>query len=140
MKNIIKYLPLTITLFAFNAWAELAIIISPAAELDNISVEQLQRLYLNRADRFPGNTRLQPLDQRKGSAQREAFISKVLGKSEIELAQYWSQRMFSGKGRPPATVENDQAVIERVLREPGTLGYIDAGSVNDNVKVLRRIP
>ncbi len=140
MKNLTKYLPLTVALFAFNAWAELAVIVSPAVELDSISAEQLERLYLYRADRFPGNTRLQPLDQRKGSTQREEFISKVLGKSEIELAEYWSRRMFSGKGRPPATVENDQAVIERVLREPGTLGYIDAGSVNDNVKVLLRIP
>jgi ABC-type phosphate transport system substrate-binding protein len=48
--------------------------------------------------------------------------------------------MFSGKGRPPQTVENDEAVIERIIADPGSIGYIDADSVDDRVKVLLRIP
>ncbi len=140
MKNFIKLLPLVIALFSFNALAELAIVVDPSVNLDSISVKQLERLYLNRADRFPGGVALQALDQRNGSTQREAFITRVLGMSEIELAAYWSRRMFSGKGHPPKSVESDSAVIEEVTAEPGVIGYIDGDSVDDRVKVLLRIP
>ncbi|VAW73442.1 ABC-type phosphate transport system, periplasmic component [hydrothermal vent metagenome] len=140
MKNLIKLLSVALALLSFNAQAELAIVVDPSVKLDSISVEQLERLYMNRANRFPGGVALQALDQRSGSAQREAFVSRVLNMSEIEMAVYWSKRMFSGKGRPPRSVEGDSAVIEKVTKEPGVIGYIDGDSVDDSVKVLLRIP
>ncbi|TCK18488.1 hypothetical protein DFR30_1766 [Thiogranum longum] len=140
MKIFLKLLPLSAILLAFNAWAELAVIVAPSVNIDSINAEQLERLYLNRADRFPGGVPLKPLDQRNDSEQRKAFVTRILGMSETELSEYWSRRMFSGKGHPPRTVENDDAVIERVLADPGNIGYIDGDSVDDRVKVLLRIP
>jgi len=140
MNKFIKLLPLASILLACSAWAELAIIVDPSVNIDSISAEQLERLYLNRANRFPGGIPLHPVDQRSGSTQRETFATDVLGMSERELAEYWSRRMFSGKGRPPKTVKDDKAVIEKVINEPGTIGYIDGDSVDDRVKVLLRIP
>lgn len=140
MKNLIKLLPLSVALFTFNVWAELAVIVAPSVNIDSISAGQLERLYLNRADRFPNGVPLQPLDQRSDSEQRKAFATSILGMSETELSRYWSRRMFSGKGHPPRTVENDNAVIERVIADPGSIGYIDADLVDDRVKVLLRIP
>ena len=48
--------------------------------------------------------------------------------------------MFSGKGRPPRQVDGDAAVIEAVIEQPGTLGYVDSESVDERVKVLTRLP
>ncbi len=140
MKSFFKLLPLSAMLLAFNAWAELAVIVAPSVNIDSINAEQLERLYLNRADRFPGGVPLKPLDQRNGSEQRKIFSTRILGKSETELAGYWSRRMFSGKGHPPHTVDNDEGVIEYVITHPGSIGYIDGDSVDDRVKVLLRIP
>ncbi len=140
MKIFLKLLPLSAVLLAFNVWAELAVIVAPSVNIDSINAEQLERLYLNRADRFPGGVPLKPLDQRSGSRQREVFATRILGMSETQLSEYWSRRMFSGKGHPPRTVENDETVIERVLADPGNIGYIDGDSADDRVKVLLRIP
>jgi len=140
MKNYIKLLPFILSLFTFNAWAELAVVVDPSVKIDSINVEQLQRLYLNLANRYPDGTPLQPVDQRVGSEPHKAFSTRVLEMSEIELTVYWSRRMFSGKGHPPRTAENDEAVIELVTHEPGNIGYIDGDSVDDRVKVLLRIP
>ena len=62
MKPFIKLLPLASILLAFNAWADLAVIVNPSVKVDGISIEQLQRLYLNQASRFPGGVALRPLD------------------------------------------------------------------------------
>ena len=140
MKKFIKLLPLAVALLGFNASAELAVVVGPSVDINSINAEQLERLYLNRPNRYPGGVRLQPLDQPKGSTQYDAFSTSILGMSKIELTEYWSRRMFSGKGRPPRTFENDEAIIEQVTKEPGDIGYIDAESVDERVKVLLRIP
>jgi len=140
MRKLITLLPLVSALLAFNVWAELAVVVDPSVNVDSISADQLERLYLNRPDRFPNGVRLRPLDQRNGSEQRKAFTTNILGMSETGLSKYWSRRMFSGKGHPPRTVENDTAVIEYITGNPGSIGYIDGDSVDDRVKVLLRIP
>ena len=44
--------------------------------------------------------------------------------------------MFSGKGKPPKELGSDADVINFVSSNPGAIGYIDAGSVNESVKVV----
>jgi len=123
------------------ALADVAVIAGPSVPVDSLGMEQVRRLYLNQAGRFPGGVALVPYDQPRSSDIHKAFTKRVLRKSERELAQYWSRRMFSGKGRPPQVLADDAAVIEQVTRVPGSIGYVDSGSLNnDRVKVLLRLP
>jgi ABC-type phosphate transport system substrate-binding protein len=123
-----------------NAHAEIAVITDPSVELTSLDIEQLERLYLLRPNRFPGGVRLIAIDQKAGSEIRQAFLQKALWKTEIDVAEYWSRRMFSGKGRPPRQFDGDAAVIDEVIDSPGTIGYVDSESVDDRVKVLTRLP
>jgi len=59
-----------------------------------------------------------------------------MGKSDAKIKQYWSARMFSGKGNPPKVVNNDAEVIEHVTTQLGGIGYIDAASADDRVKIV----
>ena len=68
------------------------------------------------------------------------FYTDVVGKSEAQLKRHWSQLVFTGKGKPPPSVADDQAVKDWVASTPGAIGYIDGGSVDASVKVLSIIP
>jgi hypothetical protein len=140
MKTLISATAAGLLLLCATVRAEIAIIVNPTVELDSITVEQVERLYLNRADRYPQGVKLTPIDQPTGSELRKRFVQKALWKTEIEVAEYWSRRMFSGKGRPPRQYEDDAAVIEEIIDRPGTLGYIDGDSIDERVKVLLRLP
>jgi len=140
MKKIIVSFVALASLFSTSTYAELAVIVAPSADIDSISIEQLQRLYLNRANRFPNGVRLLPVDQKNGSAQQLEFAEKALGKSATELSEYWSRRMFSGKGHPPRQYKDDTAVMQQVAESEEIIGYVDAASVDDSVKVILQIP
>jgi ABC-type phosphate transport system substrate-binding protein len=127
-------------LLAFGALADVAVVVDPSVPLESVTVEQLERLWLHRPDRYPDGVQLTPVDQESGSPIRKTFVEKVLWKSEVEVAEYWSRRMYSGKGRPPRQFRDDDAVIEEVTANPGAIGYIDETSVDDRVKVVLRIP
>lgn len=140
MKKMITLMFAGLALVTTALHAEIAVVVDPSVNLDNITVEQLERLYLNRPNRYPNGVRLTPVDQSSGSDIRKRFVEKVLWKTEVEVAKYWSRRMFSGKGHPPRQVNGDTEVIESVTGKPGTLGYIDGSAVDDRVKVLLSIP
>ncbi|MFQ5642917.1 MAG: phosphate ABC transporter substrate-binding protein [Thiogranum sp.] len=127
-------------LFSSATQAELAVIVAPEAKIDAVNIEQLKRLYLNRANRFPNGVRLLPVDQKSGSPQQLEFAEKVLGKSAAELAEYWSRRMFSGKGHPPRQYRDDAEVMQQVAGSDEMIGYVDTAAVDDSVKVVLRIP
>jgi len=140
MKKIIVTFIALAGLFTTGAQAELAIIVSPSANIDSINIVQLKRLYLNRANRFPNKVRLLPVDQKSGSSQQVEFTEKALGKSPTELSEYWSRRMFSGKGHPPRQFKDDAEVMQQVAASNDIIGYVDAASVDDSVKVILQIP
>jgi len=138
-KNIIRLIALA-SLVSSSTHAELAVIVAPSTDIDSISIEQLQRLYLNRANRFPNGVRLIPVDQKTGTPQALEFTEKALGKSSTELSEYWSRRMFSGKGHPPRQYKGDAEVLQQVAGSDELIGYVDAASVDDNVKIILLIP
>ncbi len=73
-KTIITFIALA-GLFSIGTRAELAVIVAPSANIDSISIEQLQRLYLHKANRFPNGVRLLPVDQKTGSPLQLEFAN-----------------------------------------------------------------
>ncbi|HHJ18162.1 MAG TPA: phosphate ABC transporter substrate-binding protein [Gammaproteobacteria bacterium] len=140
MNNTFRTLIAFTALFSSSVMAELAVIVDPSVKLDTITAEQLQRLYLHKAERYPNGVELRPIDQKSGSKRQREFADKVLGKSPTELSKYWSRRMFSGKGHPPRQYGGDAEVIQEVTATPGTIGYVDIEAVDDSVKVLLQVP
>jgi hypothetical protein len=126
-------------LFCNAAMAELAIIGHPGISLPGITHDQASKAYLGTLNSLDG-VNVKPVDQAVGNDARSEFYGKVAGIGEAQLARYWSQRMFSGKGRPPPTVADDAAVKDWVIRTPGGIGYVDSSAVDGSVKVLLIVP
>ncbi|WP_422126879.1 phosphate ABC transporter substrate-binding protein [Thioalkalivibrio sulfidiphilus] len=126
-------------LFCNAALAELAIIGHPGISLRGVTHDEVSKVYLGTLSSLEGVS-VRPVDQAVGSQARSEFYGKVAGMGEAQLARYWSQRMFSGKGRPPPTVADDAAVKDWVIRTPGGIGYIDSSAVDGSVKVLSIVP
>ncbi len=139
-KTSLSCLALLAALLGGLAQADVVLVADASLALDALTPEQARRLYLARPGRFPGGLRLVPFDQPASSPARRVFVREVLKMSERELAQYWSRRTFAGKGRPPRVLADDAAVVDRVKHTPGGVGYIDADSLDDDIKVLLRIP
>lgn len=117
------------------AVAEVAVIVNPANN-DTITKDDIQRLYLAKIKTFPGGKNAIPLDRSEGSAVRVEFVTKVIDKDEAQMKSYWSRLIFTGKGVPPKVLETDDEVKDLVARNPDTIGFIDAGSVDSTVKVV----
>jgi ABC-type phosphate transport system substrate-binding protein len=121
------------------AHAEIAIVVGLKSTIESISLDELRRVYLGKADTLASGKSVVVYDQTEGSQLWKNFAENVLGKSAKQIKSYWSIQIFTGKGTPPRAVGNSEEVMTIVSRDPRGIGYIDAGEASDRVKILLRV-
>lgn len=124
-----------LSLFAVSGLvaAEVAVIVNPGASKAP-SQSQVANIFLGKDKSMKG------VDHKDWTPTKDKFYSAVTSKSESQLKSYWSGLVFTGKGQPLPSVAGDAEVVARVAAEADAIGYVDAGAVNDSVKVLFTLP
>lgn len=124
---------LTLLSCATLAYAEVAVIVNPgAAKAPNQA--EVSNIFLGKDKSMKG------VDHKDWTPTKDKFYTSVTNKNESQLKSYWSGLVFTGKGQPLPSVGGDADVVARVAAEADAIGYVDAGAVNDSVKVLFTIP
>jgi len=121
-------------LVASNAFAEIAVVVHPSNS-SNVTQDFVSSVYLGKTKSFEDGKQIIPVNL-SGTTMEEDFNKKVLGKSSSQMKAYWSKLVFTGKGTPPKDAKTDADVISLVSENPATIGYVDASSVTDKVKVV----
>lgn len=127
---------LSFALMSAMAGTEVVVIGSPEIEPSDLSDKTIRNLYLGKTVQLDNGARVEVVDLPSGSQIREDFYQKVVGKDTTQIKAYWAKRIFTGKGTPPKTRMDEQAVIRWVNEGRGRIGYVSAGAVNETVKVL----
>ena len=118
------------------ASAGVAVIGNPDLAMTSITAAQAADIFLGKMTKLPDGTQITVIEHKDGDAVKDEFYDKVVGKSPSQLKAYWAKLVFTGEGVPPKEYSGDKAVLERVARTPGAIGYVSDGSVNKSVKVL----
>ena len=114
--------------------AGVAIVVNPSVTT-TATAFQVASLFLGRSSAL-GGVKLKPIDQEDGSRVRDAFYQSAAHKSPSQLNAYWARLIFTGKGRPPKAVFDDDEVKALIQKDTKAIGYIDSTSVDDSVKVV----
>lgn len=117
-------------------YADVAVVVN-SANASAVSDSEISRVFLGKLKKFSSGDSVTPVNSKMGGAVRNEFEQKVLRKSSSQVKAYWSKLVFSGKGKPPKEFGSDAEVLQFVAANPGAIGYVDAASVNDTVKVLK---
>lgn len=120
---------------AQNALAEVAVIVHPSNDA-SLDKKTIVKLYMGKKSKFTNGRIALTLNAAVGSAIRDEFNNKVIGRSSQKVNAYWAKLVFTGKGIPPKEVNSDAETIETVAANADAIGYIDAASVTDSVKVI----
>lgn len=120
---------------ASTAAAELKIVVNPANN-SALDAKTIQRIFLGKEKKFADGTESLPVNQVADNGIRQNFDQDILGRSSSQVSAYWSKLVFTGKGIPPKEVTTDAEVIDLVSKNPSVIGYVDAASVTDAVKVV----
>ena len=118
------------------AMADVVAVVSAKNSVAALNKSQLADIFLGKTNRFPDGTQATPIDQAEGSAVRDEFYDKIVGKTSAQIKAYWSKIIFTGRGQPPPSVSNAIEMMKRVSANPAAIGYIDRDMLNDSVRAV----
>lgn len=118
---------------------ELVVIVSARSPVVALRQDQVAAIFLGQTPRFPDGQEAVPLDLRLGSPLRDAFYTRVTGKTPPLLKAYWSKMVFTGRGQPPAELPDSAAVRRQVAENPGLVGYIERSALDASVRAVLEV-
>lgn len=119
------------------AWAEVVVVVAEENTTEAITQAELADIYLGRRNQFPNGEPAVPIDQREGAQAYPEFYEKYLGQSPAQIRSHWSKLIFTGRGQPPRSVENGQAMADAVAGNPRAIGYLEPDLVDSRLRVVQ---
>lgn len=127
-------------LWATPSYGKIVVVVAKDSSLPSLSLDLVKDIYLGKEREVKGSGVVQPVDHPESSPVWSEFCRDVLGKTPQQLKSYWSLRIFTGRGTPPPTKGGDVEVKQWLAANKSGIGYIDAKSVDESVKVVLSIP
>lgn len=115
----------------------IAVIVSSHEQSENLklSPSALKLIYLRKQLYWPNGRRLIPVNLHSEHPLRNQFSQSVLGSLPKQQIDYWNGLYFNGI-QPPHSVNSEEAVMRFVTDTKGAIGYVNACSLDERVKVL----
>lgn len=131
---------LLITTVTPAAMAEVVVVVHPDNPVAEFNREQLIDIYMGRNTHFPDGRAAMPFDQAPDSPIRAIYYQNLINKSVAQVNAFWARLLFSGRATPPKVLTGAQAVINVVAHNRNAIGYIDSHDLDNNVRVVLRLP
>lgn len=132
----IRYLLAGMCCFGVAAASDVVVVAGSGSGISALTKDQVASLYLGKTNVLPGGGKAALVDLPESNPLREAFYSKVTGKSAAQASSTWAKLSFTGKGVPPSEAPNPDDVKKQVAGNKSMLGYIDKSAVDGSVKVV----
>lgn len=117
--------------------AEIVVVGYPNHNLDSLNSMQVEDIFMGRTRSLPNGQMVLTIDQ---SELRAEFYQKLTARPIEQVDAYWARIQFSGKARSPEKQNNDNEVIDSILKKSNAntnvIGYIDSKHIDRRIRVL----
>ena len=138
--RLIKLSILTFLLFSLDSYGqEIAVVVSKANNINELSKKEVIDIYMGRYITFPDGKSAKPLDLVEQSQIKNDFYLRLVNQSEQKINAYWARLLFSGRAKPPESVESIEEVFSHLEKYESAIAYIPEEEVTDSVKVVYKL-
>jgi hypothetical protein len=115
-----------------------AIVVHPDAVIDDISFDDLRRIFTAQQQFWSDNSRITLLVRAPVALERAMVLDRIYGMSEDQFRQFWIGKMFRADvASGPKIVYSSEMARELVSAIPGAITFMPASAVTSDLKVLR---
>ena len=118
--------------------ADVAIVVSPDVPADNLSLDEVRKIFLGDRQYWSSNLRITILVRAPVARERDVVLKTIYKMTEAQYRQYWISKVFRAEvASGPKIFYTAGMATELVAIIPGSIGFVDAAQVPPNAKVLR---
>ena len=116
----------------------LAIVVHKDTVVDDMSLSELRNIFLANQQFWPNRSRIILLVRAPQSNERDFVLDSIYQMDEAQFRQYWIAKMFRAEvPRGPKIVFSTDMTLDLVVAIPGSISFMRADEVTDEVKVIR---
>lgn len=139
-QNIIKlvfFLFLISFVFVNPAFAEnILIVANSSVPESSLTPMDIRNIFLGQKKTWSDNSKIGFFVLPGEYDLHKSFLRKYVNKSPTQFKNYWRQMLFSGKGREPRSFKTEKELINFVINNSGSIGYVSSSANTDSVKVI----
>ena len=106
--------------------------------VDNLSMTELRNIFLANQQFWPNRSRIILLVRAPQSEERDYILNTIYQMDEPQFRKYWIAKMFRAEvPTGPKIVFSAGMTLDLVVAIPGSISFMRADAVTDNVKVIR---
>jgi ABC-type phosphate transport system substrate-binding protein len=118
--------------------ASLAIVVNRGNPVENLSSDELRRLFLGRRNHWPNGRRIAVAMLDYHYPERHAVLRQIYHMDESAYQDYFIKATFRGDVFvAPRTLASPELMRKFVFNAPGAIGYLRASDLDDTVKVVK---
>lgn len=135
MRNVqLIFILLAMLLLAKFAPAQIAVVVNKNNPVNNLSLKELQQIYLGEKSLFTGNL---VISLGADANNNQKFVKKLFNWSEVNYKKHWMNLIFSGGNYiAPKEFKRLDQIEKFVLYNEGSIAFVDFSMVNENMKVI----
>jgi len=138
--KLIKFSISVLLLFSLYSNAqELVVVVNKSNPINALSKREVIDIYMGRYVTFPDGESAKPFDLPAKSQLKNDFYLKLVNQNERKINAYWARVLFSGRAKPPESVESINEVLSHLQYSEFSIAYIPESEVTDAVKVVYRL-
>ncbi len=123
--------------------ADIAIIVNTENPISNTDRATVSNIFLGKVKAFPNGELITLIGQPEAHPINKEFRETVLKKTEPQLHSYWARMLFTGRAKPPRSMEETHEIIKFVSNSSNAIAYIDTNKLkpeeHDSIKVILEI-
>ncbi len=130
MKTLAKICAVLALMIVTQAHAgELVVIVNDSNPVNVMTRAEVRKHFLNDKARWDFGHKVRPADCKYDDAVRNAFLSSVLGMTDIEIERFWIEQQYVKGAKPPATLDDDSSVMRFVAKFDGAISFVGRASL-----------
>lgn len=116
----------------------IAIVVHQSSPVDNLSMSELRNVFMANQQFWADRSRIILLVRAPQSDERDYVLNRIYQMDEAQFRQYWIAKMFRAEvPRGPKIVFSSDMTLDLVVAIPGSISFIRADQVTEDVKVIR---
>lgn len=121
-----------------QAGTAVAIVVHPATGVDNLSFDQLRRIFHGEQQFWSDGRRVTLLMRAPAAAERELVLDRIYEMNEDEFREYWIGKMFRAEvAAGPKLVYSSDMARDLVTVIPGAITFVPVSDVSSDSRVVR---
>lgn len=125
------------TAMPVQAAQSVEVITNPQTSISQLSAASLRAIFAMRIRQWPDGAPVTVFVLPDRDESHKAFCKELLRIYPYVLRDNWDRMVYTGAGQAPIRASSPQELLERVATTPGSIGYIEKGKANAQVKTLQ---